>query len=144
MDEQAQTDEQLVRRLNEKFYEALSHQSFEEMARVWSHGSEVRCIHPGWDVLFGWRAISEAWRSIFAAGAGLGVAAQDVEIAVHGSMAWVGCLERITNSAAGQQQVSLARATNLFVRHESGWKMVLHHASPVPAEFDSTESGAVH
>jgi len=27
---------------------------------------------------------------------------------------------------------SLAQATNLFVRHDGRWRLVVHHASPVP------------
>ncbi len=133
-----------IRKANDLFYEALSNLSLGEMDRVWSHGREVRCIHPGWDVLAGWRMIRDSWESIFASSPGLAVEAEEVEISVLGDAAWVMCLERIHNTGEGGDRVSLARATNLFVRAPDGWKIVLHHASPVPEEMDVGATGQVH
>ena len=37
---------------------------------------------------------------------------------------------------------SMARATNIFVRHDNAWRMVVHHASPVPfLELPQPEGG---
>jgi len=142
--EETSDDSLSVERANEVFYEALSHLSHEEMDRVWSHGNEVRCIHPGWDVLIGWSAVREAWRSIFASSPGLAVAATEVEVNVFGDLAWVLCMERILNADEGSESVSFARATNLFARTPEGWKMILHHASPVPNHAGVVASDQVH
>jgi ketosteroid isomerase-like protein len=54
-------------------------------------------------------------------------------------VAWVTCIERITTAGAGgASAVAEIAATNLFVPDASGWRIALHHASPVvrpaPAE----------
>ena len=54
-------------------------------------------------------------------------------------VAWVTCSERITTAGAGgAPAVAEIAATNLFVLETTGWRIALHHASPVvrpaPAE----------
>ena len=136
---------------NASFYEALSSSDMGLMERVWSHGREVRCIHPGWEVLIGWRSIHDAWDAIFASSPGLRVHPRDVEIVVAGEMAWVHCLEEIRSgaepgggSAEPGGERSFARSTNLFRNTPQGWKMILHHASPIPGDPTSVDDGAVH
>lgn len=129
---------------NERFYEALNDSNLEKMEEVWSHTMAARCIHPGWDILVGWSAIRESWQSIFSGSGGLNVEAADVEINVFGGMAWVQCLEQIRNTSESGEQLSVARATNLFVRDGDGWRMVLHHASPIPSPMEEDDLGLVH
>ena len=118
------------------------------MDAVWSHDEAVRCIHPGWEVIEGWEVIRQSWDIIFANTTSLLVEPSEVKVRVEGDMAWVCCLETITsgNDKAG---VTLARATNLFTRAADGWKMILHHASQVPAEVrdgapDEDDEPTVH
>jgi ketosteroid isomerase-like protein len=129
---------------NRRFYAALNKSDIEEMEKVWAHERTARCIHPGWDVLVGWSTIRESWQSIFSAGATLNVAAEDVEVSVFGEMAWVQCLEQIRNVGEGGEQLSAARATNLFVRDGGRWRMILHHASPVSSPMEEADLGLVH
>jgi len=143
MSEQGPNDVAEVLAANESFYEALCGLDLDEMELVWWHGGEVRCIHPGWDVVVGWRAIRDSWQAIFASSPGLSVVPDEVEISMHDGLAWVQCLERISNSADDDEGKSFARATNLFVKKGDAWLLILHHASPVPAPQDS-EHKAVH
>ncbi|MBI3449184.1 MAG: nuclear transport factor 2 family protein [Acidobacteria bacterium] len=129
---------------NLQFYEALNDSDLDKMEEVWSHTMTARCIHPGWDVLVGWSAIRESWHSIFTAGGSLNVEAAEVEISVFGEVAWVQCLEQIRNQNESGDQMSVARATNLFVRESGRWRMVLHHASPIPSPLESDDLGMVH
>lgn len=144
-------EEQLtaIRLANERFYRALTDLDLEAMDAVWAHEEGTRCIHPGWELIEGWEVIRESWTAIFSNPASLVVEPSDVKVRLEGAMAWVSCLETITSSgtAAG---VTLARATNLFVKRAEGWKMVLHHASQVPsaradtAQEDEDEEPTVH
>ena len=49
-----------------------------------------------------------------------------------------------THDAAGGEPPSFARTTNLFRKTSEGWRMILHHASPIPGESEEAEMGAVH
>jgi len=143
MSQQVANDVTGVLTANERFYEALSGRDLEAMEAVWSTGGDARCIHPGWDVVAGWQAVRESWRAIFASSPGLRVDPDEVEVSFHGELAWLQCLEKITNAAEEDDEPSFARATNIFVRGEGGWRMLLHHASQVPVPPDA-EPKAVH
>ena len=125
-------DQQRVAEANSAFYEALTNRDLGAMARLWFPADWVECIHPGMAALRGWDAVHESWAVLFAAAANLMVAATSVHIRLIGDVAWVGCEERIANWSEGRMNSSLAHATNVFVKHDDQWRMVVHHASAVP------------
>ena len=120
---------------NERFYRALNRLDLAEMERLWSHGSFVRCVHPGWELIVGWEAVRASWEGIFRGSSGgpaHSVETADVSVHVVSDLGWVSCIERITLPG---RSASLAVATNLFQRSpEEGlrWEMILHHASLLP------------
>lgn len=119
---------------NERFYRALNALDLGSMERLWSHGSFVRCIHPGWELIVGWDAVRASWEGIFRGSSGgpaHSVETADVSVHVVSGLGWVSCIERITLPGRSS---SLAVATNLFQRsQEAGrWEMILHHASLLP------------
>jgi len=140
----SETEAREAETANEQFYAALNDLDIVAMERIWAHTMSARCIHPGWDVLVGWTAIRESWQSIFSAGGALNVQAGDVQVSVHGDVAWIQCLEQIHNTGEAGDQLSVARATNLFLRQDGGWRMVLHHASPIPSPMEEEDLGLVH
>ncbi|MGA7953336.1 MAG: nuclear transport factor 2 family protein, partial [Gloeobacterales cyanobacterium] len=58
-------EEQAVLGLNRAFYRAFEKKDLDTMSALWSHGSASRCIHPGRDVLKGWKVIYSSWEKIF-------------------------------------------------------------------------------
>jgi ketosteroid isomerase-like protein len=139
-------DQQAVIDANAAFYAALNSSSLEAMSEVWFPADWAECVHPGWTSLRGWEAVRESWRLIFDGSARLAVSADEVRVRIVGDVAWACCLERIATADADQIHTSLAQATNLFVRHDGRWRMVVHHASIVPhlTPHVSAESGLVN
>jgi ketosteroid isomerase-like protein len=125
-------DQQAVLEANAAFYTALNRGSLEAMTDIWFPADWAECVHPGWTAIRGWEAIRESWRLIFDGTARVAIAATDVRLRIIGDVAWASCLERIASADDDQIQTSLAHATNLFVRHDGQWRMVVHHASIVP------------
>jgi hypothetical protein len=62
---------------------------------------------------------------------------------VYGPLGIVTCAENITASRADSVNVALAQATNLFLADAAGWRMIHHHASPVPVEVTQRFDGTV-
>lgn len=132
------TDEQAVKDANAKFYAALESLDIKKMESVWLPEKWVKCVHPGWHLLSGWKDIKESWEMIFSNTRFIRVRLTEIFTRVEGDFAWVACTENITSSHVDEEEFhsALAQATNLFVRRGAKWLMVQHHASPLPSQVD--------
>jgi SnoaL-like domain len=128
--EHNQTDE--VLKANSGFYECVSDGDLEKMKRIWLKEPKAKCVHPGWPMLYGWEAINASWKNIFEAGGPAHIEISDVRGYVSGEMAWVVCIEKISQRVGDQIRLGYAQSTNVFEYSESSWKLVIHHASPIP------------
>lgn len=114
------------------FYEALEKADLDAMMAVWADDEDIVCVHPGGTRLMGVAQVRESWRAIFAQGRTLRFqlshqrALSGMTLAVHS------VYERISIVGEARAQAPVI-ATNIYMRTTSGWRMVLHHASGVPA-----------
>ena len=111
----------------------------ELMEACWSSRDDVACLHPGGPWQRGWEEVREGWEAIMANTGYIEFEIAGAAVALVDPVAWVTCIERITSAGAGgTSAVAEIAATNLFVLDASGWRIALHHASPVvrpaPAE----------
>jgi ketosteroid isomerase-like protein len=113
------------------FYEALERCDIEAMMAVWAEDEEVVCVHPGGPRLVGYANIREAWQRVFASGSKLRVRLSQ-QTAVSTPFAMVSTLLEHIATADNESQSAPVAATNVYVRGALGWRMVAHHASPVP------------
>ena len=128
---------------NDAYYAALSQLDLELMDDVWLHDDWVRCIHPGWDVLVGWRKIRGSFARIFRDTAWIRVIPTAISARILGDVGVVTCAENITSNEDGEVGVGMAQATSIFRRTPNGWKMILHHSSPSPVTVTSAFTGMV-
>lgn len=130
-----------VRSANARFYKALERGDLDLMGEVWLRDGFSKCVHPGWPMLTGWDSIKESWSSIFSGGGPIKIEISDLHTDLIGDVAWITCIERITQRVGENFHTGLAQTTNIFERHDSKWLLVLHHASPVPVRLeDATET----
>ena len=120
-----------VAQANAEFYRAFEALDLRAMEKVWAHGDDVRCVHPGWPMLNGWQAVRTSWEAIFANTQEMRFTLTDVHVACVGALAWVTCTENILSEAEGRVGVTSILATNVFEHGPDGWRMVHHHASHV-------------
>lgn len=113
------------------FYEALQRCDLEAMMAVWSEDEEIVCVHPGGPRLTGYALVREAWRRIFEGGRHLKVQLLALST-VHSPFSAVHSLiEQI--AVVGEKHLAApVVATNVYMRGALGWRMIVHHASPVP------------
>jgi ketosteroid isomerase-like protein len=124
-----------VRAANSAFYAALETRDLDAMAEVWEHSDRIVVTHPGWPMLRGWARVAGSWDAIFRNTGYIQFVLTDEQVTVVGDTAWVTLDENILQSAASDElSGSKATSVNVFVRDESDWKLVVHHASPVSAE----------
>ena len=125
-------NEEKARFVNESFYEAFNKRDIEAMKRVWGYDENATCIHPGWPPLKGFEPILNSWAGIFENSGNMEIKISDVQVMASSDLAWVSCTEKLYTIAESGVLASNVFATNLFHLEGSLWKMVMHHASPVP------------
>ena len=125
------------------FYEALERCDIEAMMAVWAEDEEVVCVHPGGARLVGYTLIREAWQRVFANGRKLRVRLSQ-QTAVTTPFAMVSTLlQHIANHDDESLSAPVA-ATIVYVRGALGWRLVAHHASPVPPDSIGEASRILH
>lgn len=115
------------------FYEALEHADALRLMQVWADDEDIACIHPGGVCAHGHRAVRESWQAVLANGPLIIRPARTVVLPSLSTVVHV-VLEHITLDTPDGPQVTLCHATNVYHKGRSGWHMVLHHASPAPAD----------
>jgi ketosteroid isomerase-like protein len=123
--------EKEVLKTNQRFYDAFNKNDIELMIGVWLNDPISQCIHPGWDVLTGFKNIMTSWQKIFAAAQDLEIKLSHVDVTASENLAWVTCQENLFSIVSSGVQLSKVHSTNLFKMMNGKWKMILHHASPV-------------
>lgn len=113
---------------NAAFYRAFEARDVERMQMVWLRSDDVKCIHPGWELLSGWDTVMDSWAAIIRNTPRIRFELEDVSVVVNGGIGWVECIEQIFD---GEALAGSAAATNLFQQNADGrWLMIHHHASP--------------
>ncbi len=137
--------EEDVLAVNRAFYAAFEARDLEAMAEVWECSDRAAVTHPGWPTLRSWPLVAESWRRIFENTPYIQFFLTDESVVVTGDAAWVTLYENILQEVprvrglpgaeGGQQSLGDSRvaATNVFVRTQGAWRMVVHHGSPVAA-----------
>ena len=131
------------------FYEALENGDLSGMMAVWAEDEEIFCVHPGGPRLVGYAVIREAWRRVFEHGRRLRVERTTPGV-VTTPFAVVHCLIEHVRIREGKVPAQLeaaqapVAATNVYVRGAMGWRMIAHHASPVPPDSVSETPKVLH
>lgn len=128
--------------VEEAFYDAMQRADVEAMMSLWADDEEVMCIHPGHQRLVGLQAIRASWTAIFANG---GVDVRTTETRTHtGAVIAVhNLVEQVIVAGRGGPEVVACVATNVYVKHASGWRILLHHSGLASEDPPPVASGTV-
>jgi len=121
-----------VEAANAALYSAFETADVDAMQDVWDDvdpGALV-CVHPGWPMLRGRSAVLRSWSAVMAGTEYIQFFLTDVHVTVVGDSAVVTCTENVLTSADVGENASVV-ATNVFVRRPDGWRLQVHHGSPV-------------
>jgi ketosteroid isomerase-like protein len=114
------------------FYEAFMKHDLEAMMAVWSDDDEIYCVHPRGPRIAGVAEVRESWRQIFTSAQNVRFQVREQHLLQAMMVSIHSVYEHITLSRdAGASTCVLA--TNIYMRTERGWRMMVHHASPAPA-----------
>lgn len=134
-----------VEAVNAQLYAAFERGDADAMAALWVDGtraSSAVCVHPGWEPLHGRTDVLRSWTVIMANTSYVQVFLTDVETTVVGDVAVVTCAEDVLTGmeSGGALTGGRAAATNVFLRTSDGWRLWVHHGSPVLAPDEDAET----
>jgi len=112
------------------FYAAFEARSLDAMMAVWASDDSIACIHPLAAPLNGRAAVAAGWRSMFEAAGQFRVQIETVhEMRDAEQVIRIVREYLVIGQETGPRPPILA--TNVFRKEAGGWRMVLHHASPL-------------
>lgn len=140
------SDIDAVTAANTALYDAFEAGDIDLMGAVWLDDDGVVCVHPGWTPVHGRGAVLRSWSVIMANTSYIQFVLTDVRVRVTGDVAVVTCGENMltglpvtesdpTPGLAGGRAV----ATNVFQRSDTGWRLLVHHASPVLSQEEAAQ-----
>jgi ketosteroid isomerase-like protein len=146
-------DERAVLFANAALYDAFETADLDLMEAVWIDGpgaDDVICVHPGWPPLRGRGQVLRSWAMIMANTTNISFVLTDIDATVDGDVAVVTCAENILTGMPEEPEISTTlasaglsggrvAATNVFRRTASGWRLWVHHASPVLSAIEEEE-----
>ena len=129
------TDIDDVLAANAEFYAAFERADFDAMQTVWADDDGIVCVHPAAQPIRGRGPVMRSWMALMANAPYIQFFLTGVEAAVVGELASVTCTENVLSAGAdtpvGVFAGGSAAATNVFRRTSDGWRLWIHHASPV-------------
>jgi uncharacterized protein (TIGR02246 family) len=126
----------------EAFYAACERADVDAMMRVWADSDDIVCVHPIGTRLMGRRAIEESWRGILSGSRTMKFKITDRRQTRSADLAVHVLHENIRISGSDKIHPPVV-ATNVYRLTDSGWRLILHHASPTP-ESGASEEVTVH
>jgi uncharacterized protein (TIGR02246 family) len=123
-----------------QFYDAMQQGDLERMMAVWADDDEIACVHPGGSRVTGPAAIRASLAAIFANG-GVPVEPEQVRRMQTLSCAVHHLVERVIVPGPTGPRPAWVLATNVYVKTEEGWRMVVHHASPAVLDEPAAPAG---
>ncbi|GAA4913849.1 uncharacterized protein (TIGR02246 family) [Nonomuraea thailandensis] len=141
-------DTAAIETVNQEFYAAIESADLDKMTEIWAEDTtddQVSCVHPGWTLLTGRQEVLRSWALIMANTTYIQFVLTDVNTTVLGDVAVLTCVENIlTAGEEGEASFAAGKvvASNVYIRTSQGWRLWMHHGSPVlQGDDDEEEEG---
>ena len=125
------------------FYRAFEARDIDAMMATWAEDEDIVCVHPGGTRMVGYDAVRVGWEQLFSSDTRLSFRLDQIVVIETVGLAMKSAVEHITLGADGSPR-GAAICTIVFLRTPSGWRLVMHHASPAPAVPTAEPTGPLH
>ncbi|MGE5624682.1 MAG: YybH family protein [Bacillota bacterium] len=123
------------------FYTAFADGDLDAMMGVWLDSDTVICVHPVGPRISGQRAVRAGWSELFRNGGGLRFRLAEVS-RVQDALLSIHVLHEYITVPGESAERPATVATNIYQLTKDGWRMILHHASPVASQLRNEKPGA--
>src|SRR5438045_1337153 len=124
------------------FYQAFETKDIEAMMSTWAEDEEIVCVHPGGTRHVGYDAVRTAFEQLFAGESRLAFRLDEIVLMETVGLAMQSAIEHVYTSEGSARGAVVT--TNVFMRTPTGWRIVVHHASPSPAIAVAVPAGPLH
>lgn len=121
------------------FYRAFELADLAEMMAVWAEEDDIVCVHPGGGRHGGVVEVRESWRQIFSQGPRLRFRLAGSRV-IAGRMLSVHSVYEHVSVAGDPRPTNPVLSTNIYLLTDRGWRMLVHHASPLAPEAAPQEA----
>jgi ketosteroid isomerase-like protein len=125
------------------FYQAFEAGDVDAMMATWADDEEIVCVHPGGTRLVGYTAVRAGWEQVFSGDARLRFRLDEIVVIETVGLAMQSAVEHIS-TGNDEEERGAAMCTNVFMRTPTGWRVVMHHASPAPNRPAADNKGPLH
>ena len=125
--------------VEQAFYRALEHADLGEMMAAWAEEDDIVCVHPGGGRHSGVAEVRESWRQIFSQGPRLRFRLVGSRV-FSGRMLSVHSVYEHVTTAGDPRPAHPVLSTNIYLLTDRGWRMLVHHASPLAPEAAPRET----
>jgi ketosteroid isomerase-like protein len=115
------------------FYQAFERADLAAMMAVWAEEDDIVCVHPGRARCTGVVEVRESWRQIFAQGPRLRFRLSGSRV-FSGRMLSIHSVYEHVSIAGDTRPAHPVLATNIYLLTDRGWRMLMHHGSPLAGE----------
>lgn len=112
------------------FYHAFERADLAAMMAVWAEEDDIVCVHPGGERRSGVVEVRESWRQLFAQGPRLRFRLTESRV-FSGRMLTIHSVYEQVSVAGDPRAASPVLATNIYLLTNRGWRMLMHHGSPL-------------
>jgi ketosteroid isomerase-like protein len=121
------------------FYHAFERADLIAMMAVWAEEEDIVCVHPGGARHSGMVDVRESWRQLFAQGPRLRFRLTGNRI-FSGRMVSVHSVYEQVTLTGDPRPANPVLSTNIYLLTDRGWRMLVHHASPLAPEAAPRET----
>ncbi|HEY5931248.1 MAG TPA: nuclear transport factor 2 family protein [Burkholderiales bacterium] len=120
------------------FYKAFERADLAAMMSVWAEEEDIVCVHPGGARHTGVVEVRESWRQVLAQGPSLRFHLVGNRV-FSGRMISIHSVYEHVTVAGESRPANPVLATNIYLLTDRGWRMLMHHASPLATAAPSKE-----
>jgi len=124
------------------FYRAFQRRDVNAMMAVWSDDTDIVCVHPGGPMLIGRDAVRASWEEIFRRAPEMQFTVAESHRTASAALALHVVQEHIRVGSDNAPAPVLV--TNAYRLTDTGWRMILHHASPAPTPAPGDRPATLH
>lgn len=128
-----------IDQMEDTFYEAFMQGDLEALMAVWWMDDSIECVHPFGPRLTGYKEVYSSWQEVINQSRGMAVERKRVHQHGDGDLVVHTVVEEVSwNSDDGRHSTEIM-STHVYRNTETGWRLVLRHASPSPSQEPAAE-----